>query len=104
MTAGDDSTSRGTNRGRAIFSNGLADTGYSEIHETRPRNLQWQLRMNLVEGGTVAVDPAEQQPLSNVLFPGHGTFTIALLEGSAAGKAPNMSESIGCAAPSREAP
>jgi hypothetical protein len=57
------------------------DTGYSEIHETRPRNLQRQLAVNLVEGGAVAVDPAEQQPLSNLLFPGHGTFTIALLAG-----------------------
>jgi hypothetical protein len=60
---------------------GHLDTGYSNRHETKPRNLRTDLAVNLVEGGTNAVDPAEDQPLSNLLFPGHGTLTIALLAG-----------------------
>lgn len=61
---------------------GHLDTGYSAIHETKPVNLQPQLGVNLVEGGSSTVDPAELQPLGNLLFPGHGTFTIALLAGA----------------------
>jgi subtilisin family serine protease len=61
---------------------GHLDTGYSDVHETKPRGLRVELARNVLADPPTnnAIDPATTTDLLS--SPGHGTATLGILAGS----------------------
>lgn len=57
------------------------DTGYTPMHDSKPRHLRPELGYDYWAGKSDPVDPGAQ--FLGILQPGHGTATLALLAGNA---------------------